>query len=140
MADYDYTVTGYRREKFIDGILSETDAITICASSQSAPASVIGYIHLVRTNQDTFLPEPLYADSQEVAEYLLGLALRRLLSEHTQIKLTVKFWTDNKWAWFICQKLGLQFAKDLSILCSKEELKVGGNNRIVFRSTNYYHY
>lgn len=73
---YDEQITGFNRSQFIEYSVAETSSIGTMARCVES-GKVMGYGIFRRANRSTIIPQPLYANSLDIAEVLLYNALQR---------------------------------------------------------------
>lgn len=115
---YDEQITGYNRSQFIEYSVGECSSIGTMARCVES-GKVMGYGIFRRANRSTIVPQPLYANCQEIAEVLLYNALGKFTGFE---KLAMECWDINSDATvlFAQEKLGLEQVKTSSAIMFTE--------------------
>lgn len=119
--DYDEGVVNYRREKLLKLYFREPESVSL-AAFDSKNNSVIGYICMKPNVNKKALVGPLYADRHEVAELLLGTAIRKFPAAQTE-GLVYQLFEHHEGSMRIAQKLAAKKVQTITLMFTKEIVK-----------------
>lgn len=119
VAKYDQEICDEFDRSVVVGECSKSLEAISLAAIEDETDRVVGYCVLSATNLNTGIAEPLYADSQQIAELLIGKCCDSLPITKTN-GLEYQCWNDNDKAIAIAKKMGLTFLTELPILFTKQ--------------------
>ena len=128
---YDETITGVNRGTFIKYSIAESSSIGVLARCVES-GRILGYGIFRRSDQWTIVPQPLYANTVDIAEVLIYSAMHKFAGIK---RLSMECWDVNDDACRILAKnrLGLEQIRYSAVMFTEKDLCI--NFKHIFASS-----
>jgi hypothetical protein len=132
--DYDEQICGINRAQFLELSIAEPGTISLLAR-YIENGSIAGYAIFKTTNNNSIAPQPLYANSTEIAETIIYNCIVKFVAFDT---LYLETWDVNESANYLANKLGLTVQKRMPIMFTREDLSANFKRIYFIGPSNFY--
>ncbi|CAG2119027.1 unnamed protein product, partial [Medioppia subpectinata] len=132
--EYDEQICGLNRAQFLEMAIAESGTISLlCRYIENG--YIAGYAIFKTTNDNSISPQPLYANSDDIAEALTYNGVIKFVGYDG---LYLETWDVNDGAQYLAEKLGLSVRRRVPIMFTREDLSANYKNIYFIGPSGFY--